>query len=523
MVGMGQCPALRLLDPGGGVSVHPVPSPGWTQGRRIPGKGDPWEAAGWTHGHGARPRQSRAVPPTHPAAPRTHQLHLGVGGVCLWVLPPPRGHHGRGCHPTGVCWWQRWDTVNVRGVGGPQICVLSGERTHNPPAWGQPLPSASLGVAVGGLIHPPLAPPSWKAQPGCGGTAGAGGGVSPPNPLSAGKGCPFGATPARPWGGGSPKGVCGGWQAVNRVGGGECPPLPAAMHAAARGLYPAAPINARLPEATPPPPPWHFLTSRTPPQDPHPGLRGRQRLGPGMGGLLVRGGGDTDPQCPKCPPTPCACLRVLAPPHGHRHILSHMHPPRAPTHPYSPLPRYPPPQHPHPEHPHPFPLHCNEFLRAQPTVATGHGSSRHGGGGGGLVGALPPRQRLRHGVPPLPSTHVVPCLSFPQEEPWGCTAPRAAGGAAGAGVPCVPGRGEDGRGVSMLCPPRAEGGRGGVQWGRGDASALSRMPAPGELAVTAAISQPAREAKPPTSPPPRVTATEETGRSPRSLAGHLGR
>ncbi|KAM6396118.1 leucine-rich alpha-2-glycoprotein [Rhynochetos jubatus] len=41
------------------------------------------------------------------------------------------------------------------------------------------------------------------------------------------------------------------------------------MHAAARGLYPAAPINARLPEATPPLPPQHLLT----PPPGTPGLR----------------------------------------------------------------------------------------------------------------------------------------------------------------------------------------------------------------------------------------------------------
>lgn len=193
----------------GGLSIPSHPQVGPRDGGTL--GGDPWGAAGWTHGRRHGRGRAGLCPP--PRSPQMLWPCPGAQGGC-WVLPAPWGWH-RGA---SVAVMGHGDHLGCRGPGGPQMWVLSGDRAHSQPP--QPGLNPCPVPAWGGLMHPP-------STPVLGGTAGAGG--SPPNPLSAGKGCPFGATPAWPRGGGSP----GGWQAVNRVGGGDRVPPPSG-HACGR-------------------------------------------------------------------------------------------------------------------------------------------------------------------------------------------------------------------------------------------------------------------------------------------------
>lgn len=143
--GTGQCPVLR-------VSVCPVPSPGWTQGPLRPGGGSLGGSRMDTRTR-AKLRQSEAVPPHLPGAPQSRISPA-------WAL---RGLVG---------------AASTLGTPGQ-------DSTEQPP------PSSK-----------PPAPPSSKALLGAGGWSLEGGPCShrgagvPLTPLSAGKGCPFGAHPA---------------------------------------------------------------------------------------------------------------------------------------------------------------------------------------------------------------------------------------------------------------------------------------------------------------------------------------
>lgn len=176
----------------GGVSVHPVPSPGWTQGRWHPWEGDPWEAAGWTHGHGHSRGDPPPTPTPQPLGPITcTQATLGGGG--LWVLPAPWGHPAGGCHRGAV--------VAVVGHGeylgcrgGPK-CVLSGDGTHlHPPGLASTPAQCQLGGGEGGHSppHPPQYPPPGKHSRGVGAPLGLwGGGAVPTEPTLCWQRVPF--------------------------------------------------------------------------------------------------------------------------------------------------------------------------------------------------------------------------------------------------------------------------------------------------------------------------------------------
>lgn len=176
------------------------------------------------------------------------------------------------------------------------------------------------------------------------------------------------------------------------------------------------------------------------------------------------------PPCTHPHPSPCT--------HAPLPIPLSSPPPQAPT----PRPHPPPaPLTPAPLTPSPSPMQ-----RVPPCSATAHHAR------GPLGGALP------WGVTWGPAAPRHPCRTVPQFPHAGAQHWVLPMVCRVLGSHEVPGRGEGGRGVSMLCPSGAKGCDGDA--GTPVALPLPRMLAPCELAVTAAISQPACEAAPPTPP-----------------------
>lgn len=143
--------------PEGGLSI---PSPSQV-GPRDGGTlgGDPWGAAGQTHGRRHGRGGAGLCPP--PRSPQTHLPCPGTQGD-WWVLPAPWGWHW-GASAAVMGHGGNW---GCGGWGGPQMWVLSGGRAHSQP------PSLGLTPAQcqfeGGSGTPP-------STPFLGGTAGAGG------------------------------------------------------------------------------------------------------------------------------------------------------------------------------------------------------------------------------------------------------------------------------------------------------------------------------------------------------------
>lgn len=160
-------PAALSHMPGG--AAHRVPSPGWTQGPQHPGTGIP---GGQQDGH--TDTGAGLCPPARSPSARRWQPG-GLLGAASPLGTPGRGESG--------------EHFGCGGLGAPRMWRYLG-MGHTP------TPSPGLNPSQcqpGGCPpFPPPAPPSGKHSRGGGHRRGV-----PPNPLSAGKGCPFGATPAR--------------------------------------------------------------------------------------------------------------------------------------------------------------------------------------------------------------------------------------------------------------------------------------------------------------------------------------
>lgn len=168
--GTGQCPMLRLLCTGSEcLSARSLPQAGPRDCCAL--GGTPWEAAGWTHRHGHSWRRAKQCP--LPRAPQSHRLCLGI----FRCVPAPWKHPARtapsrGCHQVASS-AKDWAKPPLPSPG------TSGELSSVPPYTSAPTEIPAF--------HSPLLESTaghWDA----------GGWGIPSDPLSAGKGCPFGAT-----------------------------------------------------------------------------------------------------------------------------------------------------------------------------------------------------------------------------------------------------------------------------------------------------------------------------------------